>query len=43
MGRRLSIFEDHRYPAFVERYHADCLRFAVEVCTMVPSEDQADL
>jgi hypothetical protein len=43
MAKRLTIFEDHRYAAFVERYHADPLRFAVEVCGMLPSEDQADL
>lgn len=43
MARRLTIFEDPRYPAFVARYHADPLRFAVEVCGMVPSEDQIDL
>lgn len=40
---RKTIFEDPRYEAFVERYHADPLRFAVEVCDMQPSEDQADL
>lgn len=28
---------------FVERYHADPLRFAVEVCGLVPSEDQENL
>jgi hypothetical protein len=43
MARRLTIFEDLRYKAFVARYHADPLRFAVEVCAMVPSEDQIDL
>ncbi len=40
---RKTIFEDSRYEAFVARYHADPLRFAVEVCGMVPSEDQTDL
>lgn len=43
MPRKLTIFEDPRYPAFVERYHADPLRFAVEVCSVQPSQDQADL
>lgn len=43
MARRLTILEDPRYPAFVARYHADPLRFAVEVCGMIPSEDQIDL
>lgn len=42
MARKL-IFDDSRYAAFVERYHADPLRFAVEVCGMVPSEDQQRL
>ena len=27
----------------MERYHADPLRFAVEVCGLVPSEDQEEL
>lgn len=34
---------DPRYPAFVERYQPDPLRFAIEVCGMVPSDDQAEL
>lgn len=38
-----SIFADPRYEAFVERYCADPLAFAVEVCGMTPSEDQAEL
>lgn len=42
MAKR-TIFDDPRYPAFVERYHADPLRFAVEVCGQIPSEDQEDL
>lgn len=42
MAKR-SIFDDPRYPAFVARYHADPLRFAVEVCGVQPSDDQADL
>ena len=43
MARRLTILEDPRYPDFVARYHADPLRFAVEVCGMMPSEDQEKL
>lgn len=42
MAKR-SIFDDPRYEGFVERYHADPLRFAVEVCGVVPSADQEDL
>lgn len=38
-----SIFDDPRYEAFVERYHADPLRFAVEVSNFSPSADQEDL
>lgn len=38
-----TIFEHPDYPAFVERYHADPLRFTVEVCGMIPSDDQIDL
>lgn len=38
-----SILEDPRYPDFVERYYADALRFAVEVCGMLPSADQIEL
>lgn len=40
---RKSIFDDERYEAFVARYHADPLRFAVEVCGFSPSADQEDL
>ena len=40
---KANILADPRYPAFVERYCADPLRFAVEVCGIVPSEDQIDL
>lgn len=40
---QLSIFQDPRYLAFVERFHADTLRFAVSVCGMSPSFDQEDL
>lgn len=42
MARR-SILSDPRYPDFVERYHADPLRFAVEVTGFQPSDDQADV
>jgi hypothetical protein len=38
-----SIFSDPRYDAFIERYHANPLAFAVEVCGMSPSADQMDL
>ena len=37
------IFSDPRYEGFVDRYHADPLRFAVEVTGLVPSQDQTDL
>lgn len=43
MARRLTLLEDPRYEEFVERYHGDALRFAVEVCGMEPSADQEDL
>lgn len=43
MARKLTILEDSRYDAFIERYHADPLRFVVEVCGVEPSDDQADL
>lgn len=44
MGKqKRTLLDDPRYPAFVERYYGDALRFAVEVCGMVPSEDQIDL
>lgn len=43
MARKLTLLQDPRYKEFVARYHADPLRFAVEVCGMVPSEDQIDL
>lgn len=42
MAKR-SIFQDPRYEEFVERYHPDPLRFAVEVCGIIPSGDQEDL
>lgn len=38
-----NILEDPRYGEFVERYHADPLRFAVEVTGFIPSADQEDL
>lgn len=43
MAVRRTIFDDPRYDDFVARYHADPLRFAVEVCGMLPSEDQEQL
>lgn len=46
MARRVkkrSLLDDPRYPAFVERYHADPLRFAVEVTGFEPSLDQMHL
>lgn len=38
-----SILNDPRYPEFVERYHADPCRFAIEVTGFRPSLDQEDL
>lgn len=38
-----TIFHDDRYWGFVDRYHADPLAFAVNVCNMLPSGDQEDL
>lgn len=38
-----NLLSDPRYADFVARYHADPLRFAVEVCDMSPSEDQEGL
>ena len=38
-----DILADPRFPDFVERYHADPERFAIEVCGMAPSEDQTRL
>lgn len=43
MAATRDLLRDPRYPAFVERYHGDPLRFAVEVCGMQPSEDQERL
>lgn len=42
MARR-TIFEDPRYAAFVERYHADPFLFVLEVCGTLPSPDQEGL
>lgn len=41
--QKIRLLDDDRYPAFVARYQADPLRFAVEVCGVIPSSDQADL
>lgn len=38
-----NLLEDPRYADFVERYHADPLRFAVEVTGFIPSADQESL
>ncbi|MDR2787126.1 MAG: DEAD/DEAH box helicase family protein [Candidatus Accumulibacter sp.] len=38
-----NLLEDPRYADFVERYHADPLRFAVEVTGSIPSADQESL
>lgn len=38
-----NLLEDPRYADFVDRYHADPLRFAVEVTGFMPSEDQNNL
>lgn len=43
MAKKLNILQDPRYAEFVERYHADPLRFAIEVCGLIPSEDQEQL
>lgn len=40
---KATLLSDPRYDAFVARYYADALAFAVEVCGMIPSEDQTDL
>lgn len=37
------LLEDPRYTSFVERYHADPLRFAIEVTGFTPSGDQESL
>ena len=38
--KKRNLLGDPRYEEFVERYHADPLRFAVEVTGFVPSDDQ---
>lgn len=38
-----NIMEDPRYASFVERYHSDPLKFAIEVTGFMPSGDQEDL
>lgn len=40
---RTTIFQDPRYAAFVERYHADPFLFVLEVCGTLPSPDQEGL
>jgi hypothetical protein len=42
-NKRQSLLDDPRYPAFVERYAFDPLRFAVEVCGMTPTWQQIEL
>ena len=41
--KKRNLLEDPRFAEFVERYHADPLRFAVEVTGFSPSADQEDL
>lgn len=41
--KNTDIFKDPRYADFVERYHADPLRFAVEATGFIPSYDQTEL
>lgn len=38
-----TIFHDPRYQSFCERYHADPLAFAINVCGLLPSGDQEEL
>ena len=38
-----TIFHDPRYLQFAERYHADPLAFAINVCGLLPSGDQEEL
>ena len=38
-----DILNDPRFPDFIERYHSDPYRFALEVCDMAPSDDQERL
>ncbi|GAB4059226.1 hypothetical protein [Uliginosibacterium sediminicola] len=42
-GNKKDILSDPRYKDFVDRYHADPAAFAVEVCGLLPSDDQLDL
>lgn len=42
-SKKLDIFADPRYLSFVGRYHADPLRFAIEVTGFAPSWDQERL
>jgi hypothetical protein len=41
--RKATLLDDARYDGFVERYAPDPLRFAVEVCGLIPSDDQVAL
>ena len=41
--KKMTLLEDPRYQPFLERYHADPLRFAVEVMGFSPSTDQEHL
>lgn len=40
--RKLTLLQDPRYPAFVERYALDLPRFSVEVCGVVPTWQQLE-
>lgn len=41
MSAKPSLLDDARYLSFVERYARDLIAFAVEVCGMVPTDEQA--
>lgn len=41
--KKRNLLEDPRYAEFVERYHSDPMRFAVEVTGFMPSQDQEAL
>lgn len=41
--KKITLLDDPRYQPFLERYHADPLRCAVEVMGFSPSSDQEDL
>lgn len=43
MSKAASLLRDPRYPAFVERYAFDALRFAIEVCGLEPTWQQVEL